>query len=72
MLKRYPDERNPQRMLFLARLRLDAHREAAAIPVLKDVLKEVPERPGRPPQPRHGPRPDRASSTRASRRSRTP
>lgn len=45
MLKRYPDERNPQRMLFLARLRLEAHREAAAIPVLKEVLKAAPNDP---------------------------
>ena len=58
MLKRYPDERNPQRMLFLARLRLDAHREAAAIPVLKDVLKECSQRPDRPLHPGHRPRPD--------------
>ena len=46
MLKRYPDERNPQRMLMLAQLRLEAHREAAAIPVLRGVLKDVPNEPG--------------------------
>ncbi len=45
MLARYPEERTPQTMLFLARLRLDAHREEAAIPVLRGVLKEVPNDP---------------------------
>ncbi len=46
LMKRFPEERNPQTMLELARLRLEAHREAAAIPLLRDVLKQAPNDPG--------------------------
>lgn len=46
MMKRFPEERNPQTMLDLARLRIEAHREDAAIPLLRDVLKQAPDDPG--------------------------
>lgn len=45
MLRRFPEERNPQTMLFLAQLRIGARRAEAALPVLRDVLKEVPNDP---------------------------
>lgn len=45
MLARYPDERTPQTMLTLAQLRIDARREATAIPLLNDILKEAPNDP---------------------------
>ena len=46
MMGRFPEERNPQTMLDLARLRIEAHREEAAIPLLRDVLKQAPNDPG--------------------------
>jgi pentatricopeptide repeat protein len=46
LLERFPEERNPQTTLERARFRIDAHREGGAIPLLREVLKQVPNDPG--------------------------
>jgi tetratricopeptide (TPR) repeat protein len=45
MMARFPEERNPLTMLFLAQVRINAHREDAAIATLRDILKQIPNDP---------------------------
>ncbi len=45
LMEKFPDERSPQTLLWLAQIRVRAHKEAAAIEVLNDVLKQMPNDP---------------------------
>jgi tetratricopeptide (TPR) repeat protein len=45
MMKQLPKEKNQPTLLFLAQIRVRAHKEAAAIAVLNELLKEAPEDP---------------------------